>query len=609
MKLSNWEEKRAKVKTTSFTKMLTKLPKIIKLAVQTAWNVNPKITIITLINAILTAALTMTGLLAVNNALTYVFTTGATKEKLIEAAPAVIIAMLAAGTIAIINAVNSVIKSNLSEKIEYEIKYKILKTAGTVDLETYENAEFHDQLTRNVNHGGRNAAGIVTETFNLTGKILVTGGTVTILISLHVAILAALMLATIPLVLSAIISAKKWYQHNYTLTRLWRTEMTLENILTNRTDAAEIRSFNMNTWILNKWTKTKTELLKHENKTRQTDTQTKLLFQFLAGVGTGIIYITIIGLLWTNNLEWAAAGTTLIAVKLIRTNINSIVESITQLYEKGLYITDYLAFTEKETQKENERNNEPAEPLKIIKLENITYQYPNENQKAVNNVNLTIKKGNTIAIVGENGSGKTTLSKIIAGLYTPTTGTIRWNNQNYQQHQKMIRRRISTVFQTYGRWPFNMKENLTLGVDENNENLNKLIEKVDLEETIKELDHGIETLLTKELDNGTDLSGGQWQKVALGRALWKNADILIMDEPSANLDPIAEKHIFEMAMKTNETIVLITHRLASVINADQIIVMEHGKIIETGTHAELLTKNKKYSEMFNAQADAYINGY
>ncbi|WP_346115624.1 ABC transporter ATP-binding protein, partial [Nonomuraea maheshkhaliensis] len=236
-----------------------------------------------------------------------------------------------------------------------------------------------------------------------------------------------------------------------------------------------------------------------------------------------------------------------------------------------------------------------------ITAEDITFTYPGAESPALSGVSVEIKQGEVIAFVGENGSGKTTLAKILSGLYEPDTGTVRWDDTDLSQvSPEELRTRTAVIAQDHTRWPLAARYNITMGTDRGESALHAAATVAGADEVIAELPHGYRTLLDRRFKDGCELSGGQWQRIAVARGFHRDADLLICDEPTAALDARAEHALFER-IRTHadgRTVLLITHRLASVRYADRIYVLDHGHITEQGDHDTLMTHNGLYAELY-----------
>jgi ATP-binding cassette subfamily B protein len=249
-----------------------------------------------------------------------------------------------------------------------------------------------------------------------------------------------------------------------------------------------------------------------------------------------------------------------------------------------------------------------------IEIKHLSFCYPGSNKSTVEDINLTINPGEMLVLVGENGAGKTTLGKLLGRLYDPTSGTIAWNGKDLRSYSlAYVRSRIAVVMQDYARFPSTVRENVGFGdllSLSDDTAINEAISEAGISAKVNSLAAGLETPLGKQLEDGIDLSGGQWQRIAIARALMRlsTAEVLIFDEPTAALDPKTEHEIYSIfrQIAAGKTTIVISHRLGLAKIADRIAVMENGKIAEIGTHDELIASNGIYCSMFTRQASSYI---
>lgn len=337
----------------------------------------------------------------------------------------------------------------------------------------------------------------------------------------------------------------------------------------------------------------------------------KLIINFIYFLG----FILIIGIIYYLTLiksisvaETGAVLTTVITMynqmdNLFNFQIAGVSESYNSLYNLNK-ILDYEEDNSGEKICEDEKNIN-------ISMKNVDFNYPNSEKKVLENISIDINSGEIIAVVGENGSGKTTLSKVITGLYEPTKGDIFYNGKSFRNiDMTSIYKKISIVFQKFNHYPITVKENVALGNIDNLDELKvcKELEKVNLNYIKEKLHDGINTLLSKEF-GGTDLSIGQWQRIAIARANYKDASLIVFDEPTSSLDPLQEMDIMKNFIETtkNKTRILVTHRIGAARLADRIITMKDGEIIEVGTHDELINMNGEYAYLYNSQKQWYNN--
>ncbi|MCL2814152.1 MAG: ABC transporter ATP-binding protein/permease [Oscillospiraceae bacterium] len=244
-----------------------------------------------------------------------------------------------------------------------------------------------------------------------------------------------------------------------------------------------------------------------------------------------------------------------------------------------------------------------------ITIENASFGYPNAETNSLENINLTIKPGETIAIVGENGAGKTTLVKLLTGLYKPTGGSVKIGGTDTSKaNYSSLFEGVSGVFQKYQKYALTLKENVQIADFSSEKNAGKTLSQNNIDKNDKQtFPNGLDTMLSREFD-GVDLSGGQWQRIAIARGFYRDSDIIVLDEPTAAIDPIEESAIYKKFVEaaSGKTAVIVTHRMGSAKIAERIVVMRNGEIAEVGTHAQLLGLGGLYASMFNAQAAWYI---
>ncbi|NLE83153.1 MAG: ABC transporter ATP-binding protein, partial [Chloroflexi bacterium] len=294
-------------------------------------------------------------------------------------------------------------------------------------------------------------------------------------------------------------------------------------------------------------------------------------------------------------------------------SVQSLLESFSRLYENNLYLDNLLDFLAIEPALESPENGLIA-PTPIrdgIRFENVSFMYPGSSRYVLKNINLYIKPGESIALVGLNGAGKTTLIKLLTRLYDPTEGRITLDGIDLREYDmKSLHQRFGVIFQDYVRYQFTVRENIGFGQIEdldNQERIEDAADKGGADEVVAELPDSYDTVLGRRWNRGQELSGGQWQKIALSRAFMRKAEVLILDEPTSALDAEAEYEIFLRFRELMEgrVAVLISHRFSTVRMADRIVVLQEGRIVELGSHQELMSRNQAYAHLFNLQAEGY----
>jgi ATP-binding cassette subfamily B protein len=327
---------------------------------------------------------------------------------------------------------------------------------------------------------------------------------------------------------------------------------------------------------------------------------------------------TVAALAWlfvSGRMGLAAAGAAVFGLYQLGGRLRGLYMSATSLYEATLFIRDYSSFLQLEPERTARDGDGRSAPRGFTRLvaEDVSFTYPESDRAAVDGVSLEIGAGEVIALVGENGSGKTTLAKMLAGLYRPESGRIRWDDVDLADvDADELRNSIAVIFQDFERYLLPARENIGLGRSELIDDLDAVrtaSERADADRFLADLPEGYETMLGREFAGGYDLSIGQWQRVALARAFFRDAPFVILDEPTAALDARAESQLFDRMRELLEgrSVVLISHRFSSVRSADRIYVLHDGRVVEHGPHDELMAADGLYAELFRLQARAYLD--
>ena len=304
------------------------------------------------------------------------------------------------------------------------------------------------------------------------------------------------------------------------------------------------------------------------------------------------------------------------ALTSIATCVASLISTSATIYEGTLFIDNLITFmkTEKNIRPTTEKPRELVRSVShTIVFENVSFAYPGTERKVIDNVNLTIRPGETVVLVGLNGAGKTTLLKLLTRLYDPTEGRILLDGVDIREFEpRALYDMFGIIFQDFGKYACTVSENIMFGEvnrPRDDKRIAEAVKAANAEEFIGALPEGLDTPLMRIFErSGIELSGGQWQKMAIARAFYSDSDILILDEPTAALDAIAEQEIYNQfeALRKDKTTIFVSHRLSSATTASKIVVLEYGKVIEEGTHKELMAQEGKYYKLFTTQAKHYI---
>jgi ATP-binding cassette subfamily B protein len=385
------------------------------------------------------------------------------------------------------------------------------------------------------------------------------------------------------------------------------------DIATQRTAAAEVRANGAEGFVIDEFGEAAGRLEAHMVMLARREARLRALASLVAGLGLVVAFVLLGLMIRSNWLDLAMAGAAVVAMRSAAGSLTQLVTSGHQLLEKALYIADFQDFLDAATVRTRRSRGLPAPPQpRTITLDRVGFRYPGATDWAMRNVTLTIRAGETVAFAGENGSGKSTLAKLVAGLYTATEGSARWDGHDLSSlSPDSVSERVAMVLQDPVRWPHSARINIEIGrpaaLGQDEARFARAAEQSGAMDVIERLPNGWDTLLSREFRGGQDLSAGQWQRLAIARGLYRDAPIVIWDEPTAPLDARAELAAYDAlrAMATERTVVLITHRLTSIRDVDTIFFLKAGQLVEQGSHAELLDLNGDYARLFALQATLY----
>ncbi len=499
----------------------------------------------------------------------------------------------------------------LGDTLQNRISLRILNKAAGLDVESFENAETYDALRNAYNEVGSRPLGVMFQMIGI-GQALITltsiGG---LMARLGWQVLPLVMLASIP----GVIVSSRFGAEGYRVMRRRATDARHQNylgsILTSDTLVKEVRLFGFERYLLDAW--------QEYYKKFRAQFVSLLLRRSAWGLAATLGSALLIALATLSVLRRAANGTITVGdfslfvggIVQIQSQFTSLLNSVTGIYESLLYMRNLFEFLELPS-RNLEVGDEWRGPIETIEFDRVSFRYPLTDRDVLSDVSFSVKRGEALALVGENGAGKTTIVKLVTRLFEPSSGRILLNGIDASRFSpRSVQGEMSIIFQDYGQYQMTARENIGLSrTDKLQEDaaIQRAGEKSGAVEVVDDLPEGYETMLGRLFPGGRQLSGGQWQRLALGRLYFRPASVQIFDEPTAALDAIAEAAMIDRLREHGQDRItlLISHRFSTVRLADKIIVLHEGAVVESGAHADLLAKGGIYATLFNLQARGYV---
>ncbi len=507
---------------------------------------------------------------------------------------------------AIVNSYISLVREHQNKQVNAYMNSLIHNKSIELEIEYYENSKYQDLFHRASQEATYRPVKIVNGIFQFLQSTISIILLTILLLTLHWGIAIVLIIASLPEYFIRIRFAKKVFELQQSQTHDERKLFYYHRILTGEPFAKEIRIFNLGNWFIKRFQDLNEILRNKKIKIIRKKANSEVfvhIFTVLAVFST-FAYISL------QTIEgYLTIGAMVMYFMAFQKGIGSLKEmlySVSNLYEDNLFISNLNEFLK--LQPSTNGNSDCLKfpnPLEIgIKLENISFKYPNTDRRVLNQINLFIPKGKTVAIVGENGSGKTTLVKLICGLYQPTSGKIFFDDISSDNIVKEnLMSNISVVFQDYVLFNMTAKENILFGdINKpcNEQNMKIAAQNSGIDSVLSKLPKGYDTTLGKLFENSEELSIGEWQKMALAKAFYRESPIVILDEPTSSLDTKTEHELYRNFRKIikDKTSIIISHRFTTVKMADLIVVLDKENVAEQGTHEELIEKNGIYAGFY-----------
>ena len=519
------------------------------------------------------------------------------------------------------------IRELLGDALQNRISRRILAKANELDLPQFEDPTSYDALQNAYREVGTRPLGVFTQIVALV-QALVTLGSVSALMSqLGWAVVPLVLLASVP----SVIVSSRFGTEGYRMIRRQAADARRQNylgmLLTNDQAVKEIRLFDFGDYLMERWQEYylgfRRQLVSLIRRRSGWGLAASLTSTGLVGAATYLV------------LRRAAAGALTVGdfglfiqgIAQLQSQFSNLLSGFTGIYQHLLYMRNLFEFLELSTG-DSETGEEWSGPIESIEFRDVTFRYPLTDRDVLRGIDFRVDKGQMLALVGENGAGKSTIVKLITALYRPTSGTILVNGQDASRFSAAsLRAEMSTVFQDFGQYQMTVRENIALGrgseeLDAEEAAVGAEAAAIDAavrqagrragaEEFVSQLPKGYDNMLGRWFEGGRQLSGGQWQRLALARLYFRGGSVLIFDEPTSALDADAEYEVIETLREQarGRIAIIVSHRFSTVRMAERIVVLEGGVITEQGSHEELLEVDGTYARMFHRQARGYLEGY
>ncbi|MCT9006737.1 ATP-binding cassette domain-containing protein [Streptomyces rhizosphaerihabitans] len=567
-----------------------------------AWGIDRRAVLLVLACQSATGITAAVLLAATARAMSPILGGGAMADRLYEALPALAVVAGASAVARLSVAVAAYAERRITPRLSTTTDSALVEAVCRVEASAYAVDGFSDRQEA-AEMGVLRTQVMVTDAQRFLSaliKMITAGGVLSVLNPL---MLPLLLLAVTPAGVGAVLTARVDYEIHYAnvadrnvrgMTRWWATTPKYGD---------EVRANGMTDYLLY-WYRALSERV--DRRTLAAAPRT-LRIALLSSVAGGTFLAAAWGMLaWlavTERIAPAIAATAVVAVQTTLAALSQVVINGAAVFHTSLYLGDMQAFFDDAAERAPKRGRTTVEaPVEEIRLEEVTYRYPGKSGPAVDGVSLTLRRGDILAIVGVNGSGKSTLTRLITGVYLADKGRVTWNGTDLAHADPATAWSCTgLVPQIFAQWPLRVRENVTLGQPRSTDDRQvwDAIEAVGMREAVEDLPAGLDTLLAREIFGGAELSGGQWQRLACSRALYRRPPLLILDEPTSQMDPRGEHGIFEKikSISADRITIVVTHRLENTRIADHIVVMEQGRLTEQGTYDDLVHAGGTFADL------------
>ncbi|MCM2431038.1 ABC transporter ATP-binding protein [Streptomyces sp. RKAG337] len=587
--------------------MARRLPSLVRRTFSLAWEVDRKAVIALLACQFVSGVSAALGLFATTAAFSVLIETAHDPSRLPAAIPAVSVLAGTAGLRALLGIAIQGLSNRLSPRICREAEYRMLEAATNAEMAAYDHPGFNDRFDA-AERGVDVSRDMIGQSQNYISSLATLTAAAVVLASLYPVLLPLLLLAAIPQAVASIRGERITYLATVATHKDRRVMYMLRWHLIAKDQADQVRTDTLAPYLLKKYKASAMRVEDTSNRATWDRAKISVVGAVATGLASSVVWGAVLLLLGTGRISAASAGTAIFALRSASTGLQGLVGYGRDLLRTGLYLDDWERFVTEAAGQRLDRGEFVAPRPRHIALRDVTFRYPEADQDTLCGVDFEVRRGEIVAVVGENGSGKSTLMKLLSGLNLPTAGVVTWDGVSVADLDPLAMwRNTAVVPQDFARWPMTARENIHLGQPgkEGDEGVLAAARASGADDVIKTLRSGLSTLLAREWWGGVALSPGQWQRIAVARAAHRDAGLLVMDEPTSDLDPRAEHRIFTglRDLASDRAVVLVTHNLANTSVADRVIVMDKGRVVQAGTFHELINQPGLMQDLWRLQQD------
>ncbi|GAT68872.1 ABC transporter [Planomonospora sphaerica] len=587
--------------------LISRLPKLVRRSFALAWAVDRRSTIALLACQVISGLLEALGLFATTAALSALIQSASDPAHLTAALPSVLMLAATAGLRAILGIAIQGLSNRLGPRIAREAEYRMLHAATGAEMAAYDHPGFDDRYDK-ADRGVEVSRDMIGESQNLVSSAATLIAAAVVVGALAPVLLPLLVLTALPQALASVAGERVTYLATLRTFRDRRMLNMLRWYLSHKDQADQIRTDTLASYLLDKYRASGVRVDRTVDEATWQRAKISLVGSAVSGLAAALMWAGVMVLLGTGHIGAAAAGTLVFALRSASGGLHGIVGYGADLMRTGRYMDDWESFIDEAAGQRLDRGALTPDRPRQVALHQVTYRYPEAESDTLRKVDFEVRQGEIVAVVGENGSGKTTLMKLLCGLNLPTAGLVTWDGISTRDLDPYaLWKECAVVPQEFARWPMTARENITLGQPQPDGDaaVHRAAAASGADAVITVLRSGLGTLLAREWWNGQALSSGQWQRIAVARAIHRDAGLLVMDEPTSDLDARAEHLIFTglRALAKDRAVVLVTHNLANTAVADRIVVMEGGRVTAQGTFTELTARPGLFRDLWLLQQD------